>query len=716
MRNLAGRLTARTNQELMRIAEFWQVVVGGRDRHTVVGQLYREMREVRSARDVRERLNDRERAVIRQLALDDEDERSWTLPALSAALGWAEQDTREVAIALYRKGILYREGDDDELPVGELPRVFLPRELTASFRRVQDEIDAGSLDRVPFPALLALLDDTEIDQAATDWGIEVLPGLQDREELTRQLVQAIQEPDRRASILAGLSADARDLWSRMMERDGPSALQDIVSEVRALEGDGIAASQRRRNAIGQLEERLLVWHSYGPDEKRMLFTPAEMRQRRRMIEREARAPQPVSEAIAVAPWLHRWAVPWDLMTLLRGVSASHQQEVSLIAPSRTWLEQIAARLWIAGGEDQTLNYLTFLAALGQNENVLQVEEAADARVQPGRSWKHWRSYSFSEQFSHLVWWWTASPDWNECAVRTDVIVRNAALPQFRRKLLALIDQLEAGEWFECEAVGRWIAEVDPDILGEDAAIATAASFDVPAGHPEWGKRATSLVIQRELETALTWFGFIETGTVDSGRQVMRTTDALRAIQSENAVVDDAQPAGPAMLMLGDGTIELRIPSPVRVWALSAFATLVHFRPAPTYRITEQSLRRALSQGPVVGDVISYLESETGEALHATVREDFEKWAQSERAVRVRRLIELTPDSESEEERLRTLLREGGWDLDDHGRGLQVLLSEEASADQQHEALITILRRSGYQIKQYRPPDRPLSENGESGGP
>ena len=52
----------------------------------------------------------------------------------------------------------------------------------------------------PFSALLALLDDTELEQAASLWGVEVLPGLQDRDDLAGQIMQALEDPVRRKSV------------------------------------------------------------------------------------------------------------------------------------------------------------------------------------------------------------------------------------------------------------------------------------------------------------------------------------------------------------------------------------------------------------------------------------------------------------------------------------------------------------------------------------
>jgi hypothetical protein len=109
-----------------------------------------------------------------------------------------EAEAREVAIRLYRSGMLAREGDTQELPVGAVPRLFLPRELVQVFRRVQDEIDAGDLSGSSLRVLLEMLDDTEIEEAATIWGIRVIPGLRRRADLIGQILRQVASPDRMA--------------------------------------------------------------------------------------------------------------------------------------------------------------------------------------------------------------------------------------------------------------------------------------------------------------------------------------------------------------------------------------------------------------------------------------------------------------------------------------------------------------------------------------
>jgi hypothetical protein len=68
MRNLLGRLHARRLPELLRIAEAWSVPLYVESKSEVVGALYRAMTDPRSMRDVWDRLDPAERAMVIALA------------------------------------------------------------------------------------------------------------------------------------------------------------------------------------------------------------------------------------------------------------------------------------------------------------------------------------------------------------------------------------------------------------------------------------------------------------------------------------------------------------------------------------------------------------------------------------------------------------------------------------------------------------------------
>src|SRR5690606_16375419 len=94
----------------------------------------------------------------------------------------------------------------------------------------------------------------------------------------------------------------------------------------------------------------------------------------RTIERSASRPHLVADDdVNRDDWIHPFAVPWDLLTLLRALIDPHRVDIVRFedAPSR-WLDEINERLWNnANDSGRIAGYLAFLAALGRNENVFQ---------------------------------------------------------------------------------------------------------------------------------------------------------------------------------------------------------------------------------------------------------------------------------------------------------------------------------------------------------
>ena len=143
MRNLLGRLNGRTPDELARIARFWQVPAeASAPKHRLVGALYRTMTDPRGGRDAWDRLDDPERRMVTVLG---NAESPLAIGDLARRLGIGEPVPHEIAARLYRAGIVARVGDDDPLPIGAVPHLFLPIEISQLFRRLRDERELGDV-------------------------------------------------------------------------------------------------------------------------------------------------------------------------------------------------------------------------------------------------------------------------------------------------------------------------------------------------------------------------------------------------------------------------------------------------------------------------------------------------------------------------------------------------------------------------------------------
>ncbi|MBL8127041.1 MAG: hypothetical protein JNM64_05350, partial [Chloroflexia bacterium] len=259
------------------MAEAWAVPAVGESKSDVVAALYRAMTDPRAMRDLWEQFAPQERVLAAFLADVADQERPPTVADLATVLDASVDDARVVATRLYRLGVLAREGDDDPLPVGEEPRLLMPREVALNVRRVQDEIAAGDLAASPLRVLIELMDDAELESAARAWGSPVLPGVASRAEVAARVLRSVADPRRLARVVSRRSRDAAAIWQEIQRAASPQPLGEILERVGLAGAQGQAVA-RQRAALTELESALLVWHTYHRDGSRWLFMPHDIRE------------------------------------------------------------------------------------------------------------------------------------------------------------------------------------------------------------------------------------------------------------------------------------------------------------------------------------------------------------------------------------------------------------------------------------------------------
>jgi hypothetical protein len=715
MRNLLGRLNARPPDDLARIASFWGVQLAGSgapgSRHRQVGQLYRALTDPRAVRDVWERLATPERALVRLLALarsETGDESALTVAELAAGLDRSEDEAHTLAAGLYRVGILAREGDDAPLPVGVAPRLFLPRELAQLFRRVQDEIEAGDLSATPLRALLELLDDAELEEAATVWGLKVIPGLRRREDLSRQVLTQLAA-GRVEAVVAKRRADARRIWDRVRaEPAGQPVPLGEAARAAGLEPEEPRTARRLREALAELETALLVWHTYRPDGSRWLFVPAEVRAPRATPAAGAPLPEPHPADAVEAPGLavarrQPAALAWDLLTLLREATAPGgprpDEHGGAPALPRPWLRRLNRRLWWAGEDVPPPGYVPFLLALGEAEGLLRRAEApAQGAFEATPALRGWRDRSFPDQLDRLRERWLAAPEWIEGRERERerVVVWGADWRGFRRRLLALIEELEPDAWYPADGIAAWAAGRDPDLLGPTFTAATARRAGEPNDDPAERRRAAvAEVAAVALETAPVWFGVVE--VADAGQGTRRVRVVRRPSPAATDEREAAERAREAPLTVSpEGEIRLRRPNPVRVWSLSAFADLERLDRESVFRLSADGMARALAAGFDLDQVTGFLARQSGEALPPELVGRLRGWARGYSRVRLRRSVLVTPDDAAIVPALHDAIVAAGLPVRLEGDGAMLVeVAHGAAGDEAEAALAALLRSHGH---------------------
>jgi hypothetical protein len=710
MRNLLGRLNTRSAEDLQRIARYWQVPLTG-DRGRQIGLLYRTMSDIRAARTMMERLEPDEIRIIRELTSANEG----ALPIAELA-NRTELDpavARETAIRLFRSGILAREGDSQELPVGVSPRLFLPRELGLVFRRVQDEIAAGDTSSSTFRVVLQAQSTATIEEAATRWGINVMPGLRSRDELIGQILRQMTA-ERIRRLVDALDPDARRIWDVMDQRSigGTLPLADVVREAGLnASGDDARMATRVRDALDQLETTLLVLHTYDREGRRSLFVPQEIRH---PGETPATVPmQPLTplaaEDVVPSKSRHPHALAWDLLTVLREI-ASHGAPIWVPGEpvSRSWQRRLNGRLWFGGEELPPEGYLGFLLQMGLSIGLLQRTapppgtHADRHAIVPVVSpmIREWRSRGFAEQSARLRFLWLSSDEWIEARERGDVDVWGPDWRGFRRKLLESVAEMEPGQWYLLRDLAQRLAETDPALIGTTMTVASSRGGDAGEDRESGRISATALVIRLEFETALAWFGIVETGRVARRGLAVRLTERGQAIAAKpDAVEIETSRSGAALEVSGSGAVVVKQPEPLHIWSMSAFADAELVREEPVFQVRSGSVGRALGAGFDLEHILTYLERHSGKPVPEPLRGNLREWTAGYKRVRLRHATLLTPDPGTSREDLEQVVRDAGLDVvtvaGDAGSIYAVFPPTEGDAAMSEETLLTALRAAGF---------------------
>ncbi|MDQ4045228.1 MAG: helicase-associated domain-containing protein [Chloroflexota bacterium] len=728
VRNLLGRLNARPPGDILRIAERWQVPISGTDTRRHVGALYRTMTDVRAARTFFDNLSDDTRLIVQHVALADG--RLYTIAELAGSIDRPEKVTRDAAVWLFYAGVLAREGDRQELPVGAAPRLFMPRELEQIFTRVIDEIEVGDMRQESLRSLLALLDDSDIEEAASDWGIQVIPGLRSRDELVEELLRLMDEPDRIRRVAGALARDANALWGAVREgseADGGMPYHDALVAAGLL-GRDLHRPRSAREAghiletLQEVEGKLLVWHSYDNEGNRWLFVPQEIRhpgQRVRTLELKPLTPVPAKEVTPSEPH-HPHAVAWDLLTVLRELASHRSPAWKPGEPlARGWQRQIGGHLWLSDDGVPEEGYPGFLLSLAHRVGLVEPgEKPARTGIEKGAfrpkvtdAIRGWRGKSFSVQTGQLRTAWLDHEDWIEGRERDEVEVWGASWPDVRRRLLEVLGSLEPGTWYRQRELARHLAQQHPGLLGSTFTVASARGGDADEGR-EGRIAKVAQVIGIELESAFHWFGLVEIGVMGTGTKRMRVVRLTEAgeLASERADVvpgDDAPLPGvpeldvgaPVITLSEAGEVTLNRPTPLHIWSLSAFSDPVGLAPVARYDLTKASLGRALGAGFDLDQVVQYLERQSGEPVPEQLMQHLREWTVGYRRVRLRRLVVVQPDDTALLDDLARVLEDGGFEIADRlpeGDGLRVWLPETGDdAATAEDALQRTLRANGF---------------------
>jgi hypothetical protein len=234
------------------------------------------------------------------------------------------------------------------------------------------------------------------------------------------------------------------------------------------------------------------------------------------------------------------------------------------------------------------------------------------------------------------------------------------------------------------------------MLGATFTAATARHVEA-TGEGDTARRRAAIaeVAAVTIETAFRWFGLVDVAEGGRRERLVRLTAAGRAAaEAEPASVAEKVVDGPPLVLAESGDVALRVPSPLRVWSLSAFADVERLDRVSTYRMTETSIRRALSAGFETRQIVAFLTAQTGAPVFPELERRLHGWATGFRRLRLRRALLIAPDDLALVPAIQQTIERQGLTASPFGEMLVVTFPEEAGEDQE-KALTAALRDVGF---------------------
>jgi len=609
--------------ELHTVAVAWATPLTKRSHADNVGLVFAAMTDRWVFEDVLDALPEPSRALLAAIVTQYPD---GLPPDAVAGLHGDDSAALTEALASLRSALLAVRGADGTL--------YAPRELaTLVSRSVRER--AGEGEAAPsLGRMLAALDLDTLADAARLWGVpevvgSVRPG--ERERLIAELKRRTMSARALVAVEATLSEAARRVVAALRE------MADAVPLDEAMARAGIETPATRRALLRELTTSLLAWHEWHAGARVLVMPPAFR------VPGTAALPPLVAVAplqqTTAAGWRHPYALAWDVLTFLRLIereaTLGNTHGLATLGENYALAGAFAPHFWV--GQD-TPNppaaALAFLAALVEARGLIAADASGQITL---RDPVAWAKGEFAAQTRALFATWQALAAWPE-GRGTSVALWGVHWPTFRARLLGTLADCGTNQWHTLDNLLARLVAVRPALLGEGFTAAGAVGQTQPNRDA-----LTARCAEATLRTALTWFGVIAWDMAGDGQDIVQLTDTGRWLLDRGPEPRPASYAGSPLAMAGDGRVSIMHADPPHLWPLLAFAEAEMLAHVSIYRITADTLRRALHRGLTMTQISRFLESRTGGALPVGVREMLRAWAQSQRRVTLAPAALLTAD-------------------------------------------------------------------------
>jgi hypothetical protein len=267
--------------------------------------------------------------------------------------------------------------------------------------------------------------------------------------------------------------------------------------------------------------------------------------------------------------------------------------------------------------------------------------------------KQWLTAPASHQLAALQDAWRDDPAWSDLC-QVPGLVCDQATPWHRRHdpvatrkaVLALLARCPLDAWWSLASFVAAVKAFHPDFQRPDGDytswyIRDAASGDYLSGFESWD-RVEGALLADLLTGVLRWLDIVATAKLETGTVCRLTVAGARFL----GLLPDAPEARPSSVIAVHPDFVVEVP-PTNLYArfqLERFAAMESADPC-RYRITVDSLGRALGRGIQVEQILAFLRQSSGDRLPGNVAGQLQMWAGRFGQVRLEEVVLLRVESE-----------------------------------------------------------------------
>lgn len=486
------------------------------------------------------------------------------------------------------------------------------------------------------------------------WGVSL--AVTDSREAIVQLAEGMLAPEAIERALGGLSEQAKVILAEVQAAGGVVSGTRLTLSYGNIRRLGPARMARERpwiypeNPVEELFYRGLLYRAYGQigaQYGEIYFVPQQLYDALPPLGGNALTVTKVPTPAQVEEDGN--ALAEDILTMLAYLRRHRVSVPDEEAPAGALPETLATISWgkrLLGEEDPRRLGLIWLLL-----RRLRLVQDRGGHLQPALRARDWLRLSDEQRRAQLWAVWREELSWDELRLLCGLTVQESGVyspPMVRKRLLAVMAELPAGEWLSLDSFLHWLQVKRPDYLRGDGGLGwLIRDADSGANVTASWAEVEGRLAQAMVTTVLRWFGAVALGSNDAGQEphaFLVTAEGRRLLSPSQgaegqpgAAVKDSRASASVATVDDDLTVRIEVRNTFyERYQLERFAEWISQGERAVYRITPESVWRGQNAGIKGEQMVGFLRRISGDQVPLVVIGALRAWAGRFGRVTIRR--------------------------------------------------------------------------------